>query len=409
MNGSAVSAMPASGSGAVSIGGLVPPHGGALRPLILEGRELMEERRRAASLQAVGMNSKETSDLVMLAMGAFSPLEGFMTRSGYLGVVDRMLLEDGILWSIPVTLAASEELAGSIREGQDVALLDDATGETMGVMEVREKYSYDRGHEAREVYRTEQEAHPGVQRLFRQGSVYLGGPLKAFSEGGYPARFPEFARPAETRAIFGRMGWRTVAAFQTRNPLHRSHEYLLKIAIEVSDGILLHPIVGALKADDVPAEVRMRCYQALLDGYFPKDRVVLKVYPMEMRYGGPREAVLHAIIRQNFGCSHLIVGRDHAGVGNYYGPFDAQRIFDELPIGSLAIRPLKLDNTFWCHRCIGMASPKTCPHSEKDRLSISGTELRKMLSEGRQPPAEYSRPEVLDILIEYYRGQRGGG
>jgi sulfate adenylyltransferase len=276
----------------------------------------------------------------------------------------------------------------------------------MAVLTVEEKYPYDRTKEAREVFGTEDEAHPGVQRIYSQGELYLGGPLKALNEGRYPELFPEFARPAETRKIFTERGWSTVAAFQTRNPMHRSHEYLVKIAIEVSDGVFIHPIVGALKPGDIPAEVRMKCYQALIDRYLPAKRVVLKVYPMEMRYGGPREAVLHAIIRQNFGCSHLIIGRDHAGVGKYYGPFEAQEIFDRLEPGALEIRPLKLDWTFWCYKCVGMASMKSCPHDKEDRLLISGTELRAMLSENRHPPEQFSRPEVLEILIDYFQNHK---
>lgn len=385
---------------------LVPPHGGALRPLLAEDGRREELGRRARSLPVVRMSSREASDLVMLATGAFSPLTGFMGREDYLGVVERMRLEDGTLWPIPVTLTVTEERASGIGAGQEVALLDGESGELMGLMEVRDVFRYDRAREAREVFRTTDSRHPGVERLLAQGGVCLGGPVTALSEGRYPREFPEFARPAETRRAFEELGWRIVAAFQTRNPMHRSHEYLVKVALEVSDGVLIHPVVGALKAGDIPADVRMRCYKALIERYFPAGRVLLRVYPMEMRYGGPREAVLHAIVRQNYGCSHLIVGRDHAGVGDFYGPFDAQQIFDELPEGSLRIRPLKMDVTFWCRSCGAMASPRSCPHGPADHLSISGTELRRMLSGGRKPPEEFSRPEVLDILVDYYRGRR---
>ncbi|GAI88835.1 unnamed protein product, partial [marine sediment metagenome] len=264
-----------------------------------------------------------------------------------------MRLKSRLLWPIPIILSSSKEEADNIKEGEQAALVSD--GDIMGVMLVEEKYTYDKKLEARQVFGTADPNHPGVAKIYEQGEVYLAGPVKVFSEGGYPERFPEFARPAETRAIFADKGWTTIAAFQTRNPMHRSHEYLTKIALEVCDGLLIHPIVGKLKAGDIPAEVRMECYDVLLDNYYPRDRVVLKVYPMEMRYGGPREAVLHAIIRQNFGCSHLIVGRDHAGVGNYYGPFDAQDIFDRLAPEDLYIQPLKLDATFWCNRCGSMA------------------------------------------------------
>jgi sulfate adenylyltransferase len=381
---------------------LVQPYGGVLKALLLQGKERTEERVRAGRLTQVRLNSKETSDLVMMAMGAFSPLGGFLRREDYSQVVDRMELSDGTMWPMPVTASVAGERGREIRVGQDVALLDEASGDLMGVMTVEEKYPYDREKEAREVFGTEDSAHPGVQRIYSQGELYLGGPVKALSEGSYPERFLEFARPADTRKIFTERGWSTVTAFQTRNPMHRSHEYLVKIAMEVSDGVFIHPIVGALKTGDIPAEIRMECYNALLDRYLPRERVVLKVYPMEMRYGGPREALLHAIIRQNFGCSHLIIGRDHAGVGKYYGPFDAQEIFDQLRPGALEIRPLKLDWTFWCYRCGGMASMKTCPHDKQDRLLISGTELREMLSEGRRPPEQFSRPEVLEILSDYY-------
>jgi sulfate adenylyltransferase len=326
-----------------------------------------------------------------------------MTREDYIGVVERMQCAAGTLWPIPVTLAVDKEQAASIKEGQEVALVDEDSGDTMGMMEVRDKYVSNPKKEALEVFKTEDDNHPGVARIYSQGEVYLGGPVKALSEGRYPREFPQFARPEETRKIFSEKGWSTVAAFQTRNPLHRSHEYLVKIALEVSDGVLIHPVVGRLKEGDIPAEVRLRCYEVLLERYFPRERVVLKVYPMEMRYGGPREAVLHGIIRQNFGCSHLIIGRDHAGVGSYYGPFEAQEIFDQLPEGSLQIKPLKLDWTFWCYACGGMASMKTCPHEKEKRLLISGTELRRMLSQGKKPPEEFSRKDVVDILIEYYK------
>jgi sulfate adenylyltransferase len=384
--------------------GLVPPHGGQLNPLLLQGEELQESRSKAEALPQIRMNSKEVSDLIMMAMGAFSPLSGFMTQDDYSGVVQGMEMSDSTLWPIPITLSVSGDEAKALREGQDIGLVDDESGELLGQMTIQEKYTYDKEKEAVEVFRTNDEAHPGVQRLYTQGDVYLGGPVKAFGEGVYPDQFPEFARPAETRAIFEERGWRTVAAFQTRNPMHRSHEYLTKIAMEVSDGVFIHPIVGKLKAGDIPAEIRMKCYRVMLENYYLRDRVVLKVYPMEMRYGGPKEAILHAIIRQNYGCSHMIIGRDHAGVGKYYGMFDAQNIFDELAPGALHIRPLKLDWTFWCYKCGGMASLKTCPHDKDDRCLISGTQLRKMLSEGEKPVPEFSRPEVLDILIDYYKG-----
>ena len=384
---------------------LVPPHGGKLLPRLLTGDKRNTALSEARTLPQVRLNSKEVSDLIMLAMGAFSPLKGFLNSEDYESVVTNMRLKNGLLWPIPITLSTSREDADNIRKGEKIALLNSDSGEIMASMLVEEKYSYDKQKEALQVFGTTDAGHPGVKVVYEQGDVYLGGPVKVFSEGGYPERFPEFARPSETRTIFTDKGWTTIAAFQTRNPLHRSHEYLTKIALEVCDGLLIHPIVGRLKSDDIPAEVRMKCYKVLLDNYYPRDRVVLKVYPMEMRYGGPREALLHAIIRQNFGCSHLIIGRDHAGVGNYYGPFDAQRIFDDLNFDDLYIKPLKLDPTFWCHKCNSMASSKTCPHPAEDHLSISGTKLREMLTKGERPSEQYSRKEVLDILAEYYQSK----
>ncbi len=384
---------------------LIPPHGGRLVPLLLSGDRLAREKERAEDLPRVEMTSRETSDLIMMAMGAFSPVSGFMTKGDYQRVVKEMHLSDGVFWPIPITLAVTREKADSLREGDEVAVVDGPSQETMGTMEVQEKFAYDKGEEARSVFRTSDRSHPGVEKLFRQGEILIGGPVKAFGEGGYPERFGEyFARPEETRRLFAERGWGQVAAFQLRNPMHRSHEYCTKIALEVSDGLFIHPLVGALKGDDIPADVRMRCYEVLLDKYYPKERVLLRVYPMEMRYAGPREALLHAVIRQNFGCTHLIVGRDHAGVGNYYGPFDAQEVFDSIDPEDLHIKPLKIDWTFYCYKCQGMASLKTCPHGAEDRCLISGTELRRMLSNGEMPPPEFSRPEVLEILIDYYRG-----
>jgi len=383
---------------------LVPPHGGQIKPLILEGEELDLERERARSLPVVRLTSRETSDLIMMATGAFSPLEGFMGKEDYEGVVDDMHMADGTLWPVPITLSASEEQARTLPINSEVALVDDESGELMGQMKVVEKYSYDKSQEAKNVFRTQDEAHPGVAKLLAQEEILLAGPVKAFSEGPYPRLYgSHYGRPEDTRRIFEERGWKTVAAFQTRNPIHRSHEYCTKIALEVSDGLLIHPLVGKLKEDDIPAEVRMKCYQVLMENYYPRDRVVLKVYPMEMRYGGPREAILHAIFRQNYGCSHLIVGRDHAGVGSYYGPFDAQTIFDEINEGELHLKPLKIDWTFWCCKCDGMASMKTCPHQKDDRVLISGTQLRKLLAEGKMPPKEFSRPEVIQILMDYYK------
>ena len=388
---------------------LVSPHGGRLLPLLVVGEERQEGLGEAKIVPRVRLSSKEASDLIMLAMGAFSPLDGFLKKQDCESVVAGMRLKNGLVWPIPITLSISKEKAAEIKEGQRIALVNSGNDEIMASMVVEERYSYDKKIEALEIFGTDDERHPGVEKIYEQGDVYLGGSVSAFSEGEYAERFPEFARPVETRAIFTDKGWETVAAFQTRNPMHRSHEYLTKIALEICDGLLIHPIVGRLKAGDIPAEVRMECYKILLDNYYPKDRVVLKVYPMEMRYAGPREAILHAIIRQNYGCSHLIVGRDHAGVGDYYGPFDAQKIFDQLNPGDLHIQALKLDVAFWCNKCGSMASFKTCPHSDKDHLLISGTKLREMLSRGERPPEQFSRREVLDVLVKYYRNESESG
>ncbi len=377
-------------------------------PLIVDSEEREEALGEARSLPQIVLKSRELSDLIMLAMGAFSPLKGFMGREDYEGVVREMRLKSRLLWPIPITLPVSQREAETIGEGQKVALINPERDEILASMLVEERYSYDKKAEAVGVFSTDDPAHPGVKSLYEQGEVYLGGKVRVFNEGDYPQKFPEFARPAETRAIFAQKGWRTIAAFQTRNPMHRSHEYLSKIALEVCDGLFIHPIVGKLKPSDIPAEVRMECYRVLLDNYYPADRVLLKVYPMEMRYAGPREAILHAIIRQNFGCSHLIVGRDHAGVGNYYEPFDAQKIFDTLNPGDLYIQPLKLDSTFWCQKCGAMASAKTCPHPDDDHLLVSGTRLREMLAKGERPSEQFSRKEIVDILIKYYRDKSGG-
>ena len=384
---------------------LVNPHGSTkrLRPLLLTGQELEAERARASTLPQVVMSSRETSDLVMLAIGAFTPLDGFMGSADWRAVCDDFRTATGTFWPIPITLSAAAERAASLREGAEVALVDGETGELMGCMVVTEKYRMDKAWECRQIFRTVDAAHPGVAKVLAQGEINLGGPVKAFSESYYPTMFKDvYLRPAETRQLFEAKGWSTVAALQLRNPMHRSHEYLAKTAIEVCDGVLIHQLVGKLKPGDIPAEVRVRAVDALVERYFVPDTCVQAGYPMEMRYAGPREALLHALFRQNYGCSHLIVGRDHAGVGDYYGPFDSQTIFDEIPADALELRPLKIGWTFYCFKCDGMASGRTCPHGKDDRVTVSGTMLRKMLSEGADVPEHFSRPEVLEILREYY-------
>lgn len=383
---------------------LVAPHGGGrLKSLLVPENERTDERKRAGALKQVAMTSRETSDLIMLAMGAYTPLDGFMGRDDWRGACADMRLAGGLFWPIPITLSCARDLAASIAPGEEVALADGETGEIMGVMEVAETYAADREFECKHVFRTADPAHPGVAKVLAQAEVNLAGPVRALGEGVYPARYKElFLRPAETRALFAAKGWSKVAAFQTRNPMHRSHEYLAKVAIEVCDGLLIHQVLGALKPGDIPAEVRTRAINALVENYFAPGACVQAGYPIEMRYAGPREALLHALIRQNFGCSHMIIGRDHAGVGDYYGPFDAHRIFDALPDGSLVIQPLKMDETFYCRRCDGVVSARTCPHGKEDRLQISGTRLRDMLRKGEDVPPAFSRPEVLEILRAYY-------
>ena len=387
--------------------GLVVPHGKdkRLRPLLLAGEALAEERRKAERIPRLAITSRETSDLIMLGIGAFTPLGGFMGQADWRGVCDDYRLADGTFWPIPITLSASRDEASRLTEGQEVALVDGGSGELMATLTVREKYTIDKAHECAQVFRTTDAAHPGVANVMAQWEVNLAGPVRVVSEGPYPAQYPGlYEWPAATRRIFEEKGWSTVAALQLRNPMHRSHEYLAKIAIEVCDGVLIHQILGKLKPGDIPADVRVRAVDALVRGYFVKDTCVQAGVPLEMRYAGPREALLHAVFRQNFGCSHLIVGRDHAGVGEYYGPFDAQKIFDEIPPGALEIRPLKIDVTFYCYRCDGMATGRTCPHGSEDRLAVSGTMLRKTLSEGGEVPDHYSRADVLAILREHYAG-----
>jgi len=383
---------------------LVPPHGGAgLKPLLAPETERADELKRAAGLKQVPMSSRETSDLVMLAMGAYTPLDGFMGEADWRGSCVDMKLSSGVFWPIPITLSATQDLADSIGLEEEVALVDGETGEIMGIMEVTEKYVIDRTLECEHVYRTTDPKHPGVQKVLEQGAVNLGGRVTALSEGIYPKQYPGlYMRPAETRAMFAEKGWSRVAAFQTRNPMHRSHEYLAKIGIEICDGVLIHQVLGKLKAGDIPAEVRVNAINALVEHYFVPGTAIQSGYPIEMRYAGPREALLHALFRQNFGCSDLVIGRDHAGVGDYYGPFDAQHIFDTLWDGALETRPLKIDITFYCTRCDGMATAKTCPHGNEHRLNISGTRLREMFANREQVPHEFSRPEVLTILQAYY-------
>ena len=383
---------------------LVTPHGGKeLKPLLLVDAQLEKELKRAESLTRITISSREVGDLIMMGIGGFTPLDGFMTKADWQGVCDGMKMSNGLFWPIPITLSTDQASADGFSVGEDIALYDEERDEIIATMSVTEKYSIDKNHECMQVYKTTDTEHPGVQMVMEQGDVNLAGPVKVLSQGGFPEQYgDQYLTPAQTRAMFIKKGWKVISAFQTRNPMHRSHEYLAKIAIEIGDGVLIHSLLGKLKPGDIPADVRANAIGTLIENYFVDDTVIQAGYPLDMRYAGPREALLHALFRQNYGCSHLIVGRDHAGVGDYYGPFDAHDIFDEIPEGSLKTLPLKIDWTFWCDKCGGMASMKTCPHDAKDRLLLSGSKLRKSLSENTEVPDNFSRPEVLTILREYY-------
>ncbi len=376
-----------------------------LKPLLLSPAQVAEEKKRAKELTVVTLTSRETADLIMMGIGGFTPLEGFMGQADWKGSVGDLKLTDGTFWPIPVTMSVNQGKADSIKIGQEVLLVDEETEEMMGTMKVTDKYKIDKTWECKEVFTTDDKDHPGVQMVMAQEAVNLGGICKVWSEGPFPKQYPGlYMRPWETRKMFEDKGWNTIAALQLRNPMHRSHEYLAKIAIEVCDGILIHQLLGKLKPGDIPAEVRTEAINVLTQYYFVKDTSIQSGYPLDMRYAGPREALFHAVFRQNFGCSHLIVGRDHAGVGEYYGPFDAQKIFHQIPEDALELKPLPIDWTFYCHKCDGMASMRTCCHGKEDRLMLSGTMLRKMLSEDMEVPDHFSRPEVLTVLRKYYRG-----
>ena len=379
----------------------IAPYGGTLTERRLTGEALDGARLRAASVPAITVSSHTLSDLYLIAVGGYSPLAGFMGSADYASVVESMRLTSGLPWSVPVTLPVASEAAAALSVGDEVALVDE-DGAPAALLRVEEMFGWDREREAGRVYGTTDRAHPGVAKLDRMGDAVLAGPIDYIYDrdiSGFPNRN---LTPAQTRAEFERRGWQTIVAFQTRNPVHRAHEYLQKCAMEVVDGLLLHPIVGDTKSDDVPAEVRMRCYEVLLEKYYPAERVLLSVLPAAMRYAGPREAIFHAIMRRNYGCTHFIVGRDHAGVGNYYGTYDAQHIFDTIDLAALGIQPLKFEHAFFCRACGQMVSPKTCPHGKDQHVFLSGTRVRELLAAGQRPPAEFSRPEVADVLMEAY-------
>ena len=382
----------------------IQPHGGTLINRLLEGQEGQEAEAKANGLQKIPMNHREMSDLELIAIGGFSPLTGFMSEEDYTEVVEDMHLANGLPWSIPITLSVPQEQADSLNEGEEIALTDEE-GKPIAIMELKEKYPHARSKEAQAVYATTSTDHPGVAYLHQMGEILLGGPIQLIHRP-FHNDFQEFSLdPAQTRKIFQERGWRRVVGFQTRNPIHRAHEYIQKCALEVADGLLVHPLVGATKGDDIPASTRMKCYEVLLDNYYPKDRTILSVFPAAMRYAGPREAIFHALVRKNYGCTHFIVGRDHAGVGSFYGTFDAHYIFDRFKPGELDIIPLFFDHTFYCKHCEGMASIKTCPHDKNEHVSLSGTKVREMLRSGIIPPVEFTRYEVAQILIEAMKTQ----
>src|SRR6266404_2907370 len=384
---------------------LIKPHGGKLVDREVTGPERERLIQAALDMPALRLDARDISELEMIAIGAYSPLQGFLDRSDYNSVCVRMRLTNGVAWPIPVTLSITNPQASTFRQFEDVALYQD--DHLLAILHLAEKYRYDKEREAELVYRTTDAAHPGVRSLYKRGEWLLGGKISLVNRPRNLA-FPAYRRdPAETRALFQERGWRRVVAFQTRNPVHRAHEYIQKCALEIADGLLLHPLVGDTKADDVPADVRIRSYQAILDGYYPATRTLLSVFPAAMRYAGPREAVFHALVRKNYGCSHFIVGRDHAGVGNYYGTYDAHYIFDEFEPNELGITPLFFEHTFYCRACAGMASSKTCPHDQTNHVTLSGTKVRELLSAGELPPVEFSRPEVARVLIEAYRANAG--
>ena len=382
--------------------GTIAPHGGKLVDLLVTGSEAEALSHEVEHLPRVVVNDRELSDLEMLAVGALSPLTGFASKADYDSVLDSMHLANGLAWTIPVTLSLDEEAVKRIGGASSVSLEGEGT-EPLAVLRVDEVFRRDREREAVAVFGTEDLDHPGVRALHDAGDYCLAGSIQVLRLPPHEDFVEYRLTPAETRAEFERRGWRTVVGFQTRNPIHRAHEYLQKCALEITDGLLVHPLVGATKGDDVPAEVRMRCYEVLFEGYYPKDRAMVSVFPAAMRYAGPKEAIWHAIARKNYGCTHFVIGRDHAGVGSYYGTYDAQKIFERFDPDELGITPLMFEHSFWCNRCEGMASPKTCPHGEEDRVSLSGTKVREMLRAGERPPPEFSRPEVADILIEAMR------
>jgi sulfate adenylyltransferase len=381
----------------------IAPHGGKLVDLLLPPDQAASEAVEAANLPKVDVGTRELSDLEMLAVGALSPLTGFVGEADYRSILGTMHLENGLAWTIPVTLSVDADGAKRVGGSDKIALT--AGGRTLATMEVAEVFKRDREAEAESVFRTTEIEHPGVKALHDSGDFCVAGTVRVIELPVHDTFLPYRRTPAQTRDAFAERGWKTVVGFQTRNPVHRAHEYLQKCAMEIVDGLMLHPLVGETKSDDVPADVRMRCYEILFENYYPDGRAMISVFPAAMRYAGPKEAIWHAIARKNYGCTHFIVGRDHAGVGSYYGTYDAQKIFDEFDPGELGITPLFFEHSFYCLSCEGMGSPKTCPHPDEDRVILSGTKVREMLRAGQKPPPEFSRPEVAQILIDAMQGQ----
>jgi len=386
----------------------IKPHGGSLIDRRVPKEEHAEMLQRAQELPKVTLGPRTLSDLEMISTGVFSPLTGFMDRGDYESVVETMHLANGIVWSMPITLSVNDYEANGYKEGDEIALAN-GEGRVVAAMIVTDRYSYDKNLEAKEVYRTDDENHPGVAALYRQGNTLLGGEVMLLDEEPNPRPFPRYYyEPSQLRTLFAERGWKRVVGFQTRNPVHRAHEHIQKSALETVDGLLLNPLVGETKSDDIPAAVRMKSYEVILDRYYPKQRTVLAVFPAAMRYAGPREAIFHAMCRKNYGCTHFIIGRDHAGVGDYYGTYDAQRIFDEFTPEELGITPLFFEHAFFCLNCGGMATTKTCPHESEAHVFFSGTKVREMLSQGEYPPPEFSRPEVVEILIKGLQAEKDG-
>lgn len=383
---------------------LIPPHGSSqLLPQLLLPELLPLERKRAASLQKIELTSRTLGDLIMLGMGGFTPLSGFMPYADWKRVCQEMKLASGLFWPIPITLSVSKEEASRLKVGQEVLLVSNK--KPMGILKITECYRIDKGFECESVFKTKDSKHPGVLGVLKQGDVNVAGSVKVLSLGTYPKVYPDiFLLPAQTRQLFLQKHWETIVAFQTRNPMHRAHERLVKIALEHCDGLFIHSLLGQVKAGDLPGDVCVRAIQTLVANYFSEEQVVQGGYPLDMRYAGPREALLHALFRQNYGCTHFIVGRDHAGVGQYYKPYEAQQIFDEIPQDALQIKPIKMDEVVWCYSCHDLVTRKTCFHNKTQHLVLSGTELRERLEKGAPIPTEFSRPEVIEVLRTYYTG-----